>query len=100
MHQVGCANCVRNNTDRLEMELSARRIELVLLVDPLELAKLRVKRALLQPAQLKCKPRPDLLQTRLLLVLECIPMVPYEDKVALVVERHDLVAFELRLVLK
>ena len=40
------------------------------------------------------------MQPRLLLVLERIPMVPYKDKVALVVERHDLVTFELRLVLK
>lgn len=82
------------------MKLSARRIELMLLVNPLELAKLRVERALLQPAQLQREARSDFLQPRLLLVLKRVAVMPYKDKVALVVERHDLVTLKLGLMLE
>ena len=69
--------------------------------EPLVLAKLGVKDALLKPSHLESEPRPELLEpgSRLAVLLAVdVPMVPHEYEVALVVKGHHLASLKLRLV--
>lgn len=63
---------------------------------PLNLPKaLHRREALPQRTQLERKPGPDLLELHALGGAERVAVAPEEEKVALVVQRHDLPALEL-----
>lgn len=80
-------------------ELLAAAVHLAF-VDPLQLARLGVEGALLQPAELQGEAGPQLLQPALLLAVEDVAVVPHEDVVPLVMEGDHPAAAETRLLVE
>lgn len=81
------------------MEFASRRVHFMALVDPLVVAALRVKRALLETAQFQGETRAHFLHVHFLAVFYKFVAVHAEEYVvALVIKSNHLSASKLRLV--